>query len=348
VGERRLSFYGVSYGTLMGQQYAEEFPTHVRALALDSNMDHSLGTRAFLDTETATAQDSFDEFVAGCQRDTRCVLHDRDIRALWHSLLARADRGELVNPFDPETTMSSVDLINFVYGAFYGPAWFQLAEILVVLDTGVVPADPGASAQLGSAMRLGGTRASAAAADDPTPPEAVEYAFPAVFCEDWSVPVRDYREFAGHVSRMARIAPDMRFSPLALSAVTTCLGWPAKVVNPQHPLHVSRLSPTLLLVNALHDPATPYTWATDDARQLGREAVLVTYEGWGHAAYGREPCTTGAVDRYLLSLIVAARGTRCAAAPVEPPTQPSFAARTKSAPNRSAPVGPRPDLPGWF
>ncbi|KOG20216.1 alpha/beta fold hydrolase, partial [Streptomyces viridochromogenes] len=42
LGEKRISYYGVSYGTAIGQQYAERYPHRVRAMTLDSNMDHSL------------------------------------------------------------------------------------------------------------------------------------------------------------------------------------------------------------------------------------------------------------------------------------------------------------------
>ncbi|MEK8104634.1 alpha/beta fold hydrolase [Micromonospora sp. M12] len=44
LGERQLSFYEWSYGTLIGQAYAELFPSRVRALAMDSVMDHSQGS----------------------------------------------------------------------------------------------------------------------------------------------------------------------------------------------------------------------------------------------------------------------------------------------------------------
>ena len=42
-------------------------------------MDHSLGTAGFLDSETATAQDAFDEFVAWCAAGPECVLRGRDV-----------------------------------------------------------------------------------------------------------------------------------------------------------------------------------------------------------------------------------------------------------------------------
>lgn len=101
VGDQKLTYYGLSYGTMVAQQYAEVFPHRVRAIVADSNMDHSLDAGGFVETEAASAQDSFDEFVAWCDRAAGCALHGRDVRALWHDLLARAERGELASPFDP-------------------------------------------------------------------------------------------------------------------------------------------------------------------------------------------------------------------------------------------------------
>jgi pimeloyl-ACP methyl ester carboxylesterase len=39
VGDRRLSYYGFSYGTFLGATYANLFPRRVRAMALDANLD---------------------------------------------------------------------------------------------------------------------------------------------------------------------------------------------------------------------------------------------------------------------------------------------------------------------
>jgi pimeloyl-ACP methyl ester carboxylesterase len=73
LGESRLTFHGSSYGTLLGEQYAETFPSRVRAVVLESVDDHSLGTRAFMDTQAATVQDSFDEFASWCDRAAQCA-----------------------------------------------------------------------------------------------------------------------------------------------------------------------------------------------------------------------------------------------------------------------------------
>ncbi|MEV4176988.1 alpha/beta hydrolase [Nonomuraea sp. NPDC049709] len=317
LGDDKLTYYGVSYGTLIGQLYAERYPRRVRALALDSNMDHSLGTTAFLDTESWAAQDSFAEFVAWCDRTASCALHGRDVRALWRDLLARADRGELEFPGAPGVKLSRLNLIQQAFGAFYGPAFKELAEFLDALDSGA--------------------RAARAILTPPaaTADEVINDATQ-VFCEDYLLPIRDYRDYARHLRRSAAIAPDMLISGAGHPITVACLGTPAPVPNPQHRLRVSG-TPPLLLGNALHDPATAYPWAVNAARQIGREARLLTYEGWGHGIYGRGECPTGAIDGYLTSLTAPDRGARC---PAVPPAELS--------PLRARPFpGPVPGMPGW-
>jgi pimeloyl-ACP methyl ester carboxylesterase len=286
LGETTLTFHGSSYGTLLAEQYAEVFPQRVRALVLESVVDHSLGTRAFLDTQAATAQDSFDEFVAWCGRTANCALHGRDVHAVWADLLARAGRGELPNPTNPQVALTPFMLSVIAQRAFYGPDWATLAKNLAALSAG--------------APIAGATPAV----------QTTSYPF-AIFCEDWSLPVRDYQEYAGDLRRVARIAPDMRY-PAALLGIASCLGSPTPVNNPQHRLKVRNSRP-ILLANSLHDPAAGYNWATNVARQLGDEGVLLTYEGWGHGAYNSSPCAKEAIDRYLTSLTLPAPGTRCPA-----------------------------------
>ncbi|MDF5758017.1 alpha/beta hydrolase [Spongiactinospora sp. TRM90649] len=318
LGEDRLTYYGASYGTLIGQQYAERYPGRVRALAMDGNMDHDLDTTRMLDTDTWTTQDSFDEFVKWCAAARECELHGRDVRALFADLMARAERGELSLPQAPDGRLTPFLLVLQTFSATYGPDWAALAAFLRALDAGTDTARPLVTRPAGEETFNDATQ---------------------VICQDYWLPVRDQRAFQRHLRRLAAIAPDMRFSPISISGTAACLGQPVPVPNPQHRLRVSG-TPPLLLVNGLHDPATGYPWAQSTARQIGREARLLTYEGWGHVVYGRGACADRAVEDYLISLTVPAKGARC---PAVPPGQ-GLAGR--SAPPRP-PSGPVPGLPGW-
>ncbi|MFI7153590.1 alpha/beta hydrolase [Nonomuraea sp. NPDC050022] len=321
LGERQLSFWGGSYGTLLGQLYAERYPKRVRAFVLDSTMDHSLGTQAFMDTETWGAQDAFNEFAAWCDRDSRCLQHGQDVKAFWRGLLERADRGELHVPGEPDVPVTAFVIANAALGAFYDPFnWLALSQLLADLDTGRAAGD--------STLRMSLTGAPKTSAEEVSPNPLQ------IFCLDYRLPIRDYREFAGHLRRMAKIAPEMRYSPIALATSVACLGTPGPIPNPQHRLNVRTDTP-LLVANSLHDPATVYPWALGATRQLGRSGRLLTYEGWGHIVLGRGACGNQIIESYLLTQTLPAKGARC---PAVPPAEVS---------TLGEPVAPQPGTPGW-
>jgi pimeloyl-ACP methyl ester carboxylesterase len=295
LGEPKLTFYGISYGTLMGQQYAQLFPQRVRAMVLDSNIDHSQATTwSFLRSEATAVQESFDQYVAWCQRSTDCALHGRDARRVFADLYAKAERGELTEPgttkkIDPFNMLQDVQL------AFADPSWKSLSERQADLLAGKPRAD--------SALA---TRLEATPIQDSA----------GIFCADWRLPVHDANEVQSFRQRLASVAPDMKLPVGAWGATMRCQGWPAEVRNPQEPLHWTGVPPVLLL-NSRYDPATPLEWAQSVARQTG--ATLLTYDGWGHGVYAVDSaCTKAATEKYLISLQTPAPETHCPA--VEPPT----------------------------
>ncbi|MGV9359529.1 alpha/beta hydrolase [Amycolatopsis sp. NPDC003731] len=304
LGEPKLTYYGVSYGTLMGQQYAELFPDKVRALVLDSNMDHSQFTAGeFLLSETRSVQAEFGEFVAWCDRTPSCALHGRDVSKLTRELQDKAARGELKDPRSEEV-LQPLDLASLFQGNFYGPSWDRLATVLKSLADGTPPA------------------ASAKLSDD----IPINYVFQSVFCDDWRMPVHNFAELEAYRRVSAAFAPDVKVNSLGWTAVTGCIGWPNRTSNPQHPLQVHG-APPLLVLSSRHDPATPYAWSQAVARQTG--STLLTYDGWGHGAYFKNSsCVTKATDDYLITGKLPARGTHCPA--VEPGTATAMLARPPS------------------
>ncbi|SPT51823.1 hypothetical protein [Actinomadura madurae] len=146
-------------------------------MVLESVNDHSVpDARRFLTSELAAAQDSFDQFVAWCGRTKDCALHGKDVRAVWRDLRARAARGELPDPSDPSTPLPEFALVLMAYKSFYGPDWSDLAKNLAALNASQ-PVKP-------------------ALAEKPTAKETTKDPFTAQFCSDWSLPVRDYAEYA--------------------------------------------------------------------------------------------------------------------------------------------------------
>nr|WP_042184637.1 alpha/beta fold hydrolase [Kibdelosporangium sp. MJ126-NF4] len=286
LGERKINYYGLSYGTLMGQQYAERYGDKIRSMVIDSNMDHSIGTRAFAATSAQTAESSFTEWAKWCERTASCALHGRDVTRFWDDLLAKADRGEVREEGSPITAR---DIISLASGAFYGPYFGEFAEWLSQLDTGKP------------------TRRMAFREQ-----EEIKLPWQAVFCADYSLPVRTFAEYKSLVAIENAVAPHMRGGVIGHESITGCVGSPEKINNPQHPLTITN-APKILMANALYDPATSYLWAANAHRQAKDSTLLLTYEGWGHGVYHHGECVGKAIDGYLATL--AAPPARCAGVP---------------------------------
>jgi len=310
LGEETLNWYGASYGTLMGQMYAELFPGRIRAMVHDGNMDHSLGTSAFQLSEASFVEDSYAEFVAWCHRSMSCAVHGQDVRAVYADLLAEADAGRLVDPADGHR-VSPWELLDITQFFFGRPRWVELGDLIESLATGVASAGADSARATFTAHRspkLHQTATTATKSGTAGKAQLVEDVRPQ-FCQDWSLPIRDFAELDRLWTASNRVAPSMRTSVLAWVSNMQCIGWPGRVNNPQHRLDVED-APTILMLNGRHDPATGYAWALHVAAQLRDQAVLVTCEGAGHTAYRRNACTPGRGRRVSARADGADRGHR--------------------------------------
>ncbi|GAA1332171.1 alpha/beta hydrolase [Saccharothrix algeriensis] len=313
LGERRISYYGLSYGTLVGQQYAERHGRNLRAMVNDSNLDHGLDAWSFNEGTARAAEDSFREFAKWCGATPSCALHGRDVGAFWDDLIARADRGEVTEPGDPTRPVPASRIVDYALLSFYDPSWTQLAEWLLALARTAPAAVRAAPAQQ---------------------EEAVAFPFPAAFCQDWQIRPRSLREYTSLLRRADQLAPHMSRAFLGHQVAHSCVGLP-DATNPQHRPRLDD-APKILLLNNLHDPSTGYDWARSLHRRTRGATVLLTYEGWGHGSYIRTDCVRDAADRYLITLDPPADGARCA--PAESPELPVPTAARSAAP-RPAPVG---------
>ncbi|WP_460406649.1 alpha/beta hydrolase [Actinophytocola sediminis] len=295
LGEEKLNYVGYSYGSLMGQQYAELFPDRIRAMVNDGNMDHSLTSAwDFMRSETEPVEQNFVEFAEWCDTTTTCALNGLDTRKVYGQLRERAKEGTLT---DPETG-EPIDFYRLSSNAFSvnsPQAWGALAGSLRSLRDGTGTLSP---VTLDAA-------------------EAISNPYPPIWCSDWRYPVKDFAEYDKLRTKLAKKMPNIQWSPY-VDHVLTCAGDPLENTNPQRPLEIEG-APPLVMVGNIHDPATVYSWNTAAAEQSGSH--LITYEGWGHTAYGGpSTCVNDAVDAYLLELTVPADGLSCPA--TETPASP--------------------------
>jgi pimeloyl-ACP methyl ester carboxylesterase len=306
LGEDKISLHGTSYGTQVGQQYAELFPHRLRAMALDSNMDHSMTSAGrYLATASADLEATFTAFADWCARTANCPLHGQDVRALWDGLYAKAEAGTLTDPGSGQAVSVSA-LRSELSSAMYSPlvSWYGFATRLQSLS--------------GSS----GT-ATAAVSRTAVTGELAGNSNQAIWCGDWKWRINSYRDLRAIREQAAAVAPHTKLI-WYWTDVTQCLGWPGKVNNPQHRLSI-RNTPPILILKSAADVGTPSAWNFAAARQI-RNSALLSYDGVGHAQYWQSPCMQSYTDRYLIDLVTPAPGTRCAAVyPTAPPATVSTA-----------------------
>lgn len=274
LGERKVTLYGRSYGTLAGQMYAENFPHRVRGIVLDSVFDHGLNQSKFVTTQVEAGEDAFAAFANWCADDATCALHGQDVGRLYGDLWEKSLRGEL--PLPP------IALNQSTLNTFYGPDWAGLAEQLKGLAEG----------------------APSTTAEETAP-------FPvAAFCTDHKIRFSSQGEWLSLWRKQNAAAPVMR-THFAWAVVSLCSAWPAATPNPQHRTDADD-APPILIMNSLHDPATGYAWAKDVQRQLD-DSVLLTYDGAGHGVTDRTDCTRAVFTDYVLDSVTPRPGTHCPA-----------------------------------
>ena len=107
LGEKRISFLGVSYGTYLGIAYDSMFAGRVDRMLLDSNVDPAAAWRnTFRDSMTAGVETRFTElaaFLAGHHTEYGLGATAGEVRRTYLDLVDRLDRDPPPGPRSPAT-----------------------------------------------------------------------------------------------------------------------------------------------------------------------------------------------------------------------------------------------------
>lgn len=287
LGERKISYYGVSYGSYLGAVYSTLFPRQTDRVLLDSvtgpgGLD-TTGSRRLAEG----FQDRFPDFAkwaAARHASYGLGRTPQQVTAKFYELVAKLDGGAVPGVDGAAFRMGT-------FGALYSTSAFPvLAQQWQSLDGEGVLTQSEQAAQIDIGQLLSGQLH--------------------VVCNDV-----DWPENVGTYQR--NVEKDRVRYPMFGAAganIWPCAYWPSEPIEPQ--VRIDDRGPsTILLVQNLRDPATPLGGAKEMRRALGDRARLVTVDDGGHGVWlgSENACGNNAVNRFFVEGKRPAHDTACAA-----------------------------------
>nr|WP_241267462.1 alpha/beta hydrolase [Streptomyces scabichelini] len=299
LGERKLSAWGLSYGSYVGVVYAQLFPHRTDRFVLDSNLDgngdrvHGQVGRALWAGFEAGVEDVFPEFAKWASKpgnQYRLADTAAEVRPLLLRLAARLDREPIPWPGADTAELTGNVLRQAMVDAFYDPdeGFPALAQLILSARKGTVPPAP-----------------------EPPPEPLIQNALAVIHattCNDSEWP-ESSAQYQREVDQSRTTYPLTAGMP---RNATACAAWPYPLK--QDPVRINDRGPsTILLVQNERDPAAPLSGARSLRAALGERAVMVTVDSTGHDAYlgNGNACGDRTVSRYLATGERPARDTYC-------------------------------------
>lgn len=292
VGDDKLNYLGYSYGTSIGQMYAQLFPTKIRAMVLDGVVDTEKTGLQGADDQAKGFDRALTAYLADCRSQASCVL-GKSPRDKLAALVASAERRAI--PASGADRPATPGVVQLAIGdALYSKsAWPVLSAAirdglagngapLVHLADNYLQRQPDGSYGNGFDIYF------------------------AVSCLDSAWPTKPAKVFANAK------ATGLRYPLIGEGLVNDyvrCALWPVK---PQPlPKLTAEGSPPIVVISTTRDPATPYESGVAVAKRLPK-GVLVTNDGDGHTVFAQgKPCVDDPVTTYVVEGKPPPNGLEC-------------------------------------
>ena len=298
LGDDKLHYFGISYGTELGGVYAHLFPRNVGRAVFDAVVDPTQNPEQGSLGQAKGFQLALDNFAEDCTSKTEnCPIGDsaQDVKDRIAKLLKDLDSKPIQGIFPRELTQTAAT--SGVAQALYSKDfWEFLTESLEQAYEGngrglMLLADSlNGRNDDGQYSNLAAANVSINCAD-----EKARYS-----AADVRAKLPEFR------------AASSVFGDYLAWSMVTCTDWAVAGAADHADVSAAGAAPILVVGNT-GDPATPYEGAKKMADELGKGVgVEMTYKGQGHGAYDSgNKCVHNAVDGYLLAGKVPAANTVC-------------------------------------
>ncbi|MGN6791549.1 MAG: alpha/beta hydrolase [Streptosporangiaceae bacterium] len=306
MGQSKLSYFGYSYGTYIGQVYASLFPKRVHRMVLDSTVDPTGVWYADNIAQDYAFQGRMNAVYAWAARYDnvyRLGSTPADVRRSYYTTRARLIAHPVVQPSGPKIGPDELD-DTFVAGGYNNGYW------------------PGLAAAISAYLHGGSSQQLVTVFDQIGKQNENEFAvYNAVECADVAWP-RNWAKWDTDTRKVYRTAPFEAWDNAWFNAA--CAFWP--VHGPAKPMKIGAPGlPGILMLQGTLDAATPYAGAQNAHRQLPTAKMVVVRGGGNHGqslAFPANSCVNGYLNRYLATgALPSAPGlVNATCAPVPDPT----------------------------
>jgi pimeloyl-ACP methyl ester carboxylesterase len=276
---KQVTYYGISYGTYLGQVYGTLFPGTVRRMVLDSTVDPTGAWYADNISQDYAFQKRLEAFFAWIARyDDVYQLGSTtaEVQAAYYKIRAMLENDPIDGADGPLIGEDELD-DTMLYSGYTDEVWPSLA--LALSDF----------------LNEGNSNGIIDQYDSYGKQNENEFAvYNAVECADVSWPT-NWSKWQSDTETVYKTAPFMAWDNAWYNAA--CAFWP--VTGPDKPFQVdgAKLPPVLMLQGTL-DAATPYAGA-QDAHELLPTARMVVVEGGGNHGQSLESPENTCVQDYL-------------------------------------------------
>ncbi|WP_030594577.1 alpha/beta hydrolase [Streptomyces fulvoviolaceus] len=298
LGDDKLHYFGISYGTELGGVYAHLFPKNVGRAVFDAVVDPTQTSEQGSLGQAKGFQLALDNFAADCTSKTEdCPVGDsaQDVKDRIAKLLADLDKNPI--PGIGLRKLTQTAATNGIAQSLYSQDfWEYLTEGLEQAYDGdgrvlmLLSDSMNGRAENGEYSNISAANISINCADDK----------PRYTAADVEQKLPEFR------------AASPLFGDFLAWSMVGCTDW-AVAGAADHPEVSASGAAPILVVGNTGDPATPYEGAQKMVDALGKGVgVELTYKGQGHGAYdSKNKCVQDAVNGYLLDGKVPAAGTVC-------------------------------------
>ncbi|MEU4108704.1 alpha/beta hydrolase [Streptomyces sp. NPDC027717] len=288
LGDARLHYFGISYGTELGGVYAHLFPKHVGRAVFDAVVDPTQTPEQGALSQARGFQLALDNFAEDCTSKVEdCPIGDtpEDVKDRISKLLKDLEKKPIPGIYPRRLTQTAAT--NGIAQSLYSKDfWEYLTEGLEQAYDG----DGRVLMVLSDSMNGRGPNGEYS---------NITAANIAINCSD-EKPRYDAAYIQGKLPDFRDASPV--FGDYLAWGMAGCTDW-AVPGAADHPDVRAPGSAPILVVGNTGDPATPYEGARAMVDALGKGvAVELTYKGQGHGAYdSKNKCVRKAVDDYLLT-----------------------------------------------